>query len=197
MIPASSPASSYSLTAAQRRSNETRIKTSFPAHMLNRLSQVNGVCAWFTYARVLNPTKPVNLQAINLVGKIGSIFIHTAPYGSQIYSDSTYGMQSVTGKDWYSMFETFLIFDIQRASAFVPHQSAQSPNLYSCMFFRESMEYDLAYFSTYDIVPIRLRSLIQVNEQILLHLQASQSNIKSRTLSRTLNYMIFALMQLS
>ena len=50
------------------------------------------------------------------------------------------------------------------------------------------MEYDLAYCPTYDIGPIRLRSLIQVNEQILLHLQVFQSNIKSRTMPRTLNY---------
>jgi hypothetical protein len=38
-----------------------------------------------------------------------------------------------------------------------------SPNLYSCMFFWESMEYNLVYCPTYDIGPIRLRSLIQVN----------------------------------
>jgi len=48
----------------------------------------------------------------------------------------------------------------------------------------------------YDIGPIRLRSLIKVNKQILLHLQVFQSNIKSRTMPRTLNYMIFTLMEL-
>jgi len=48
----------------------------------------------------------------------------------------------------------------------------------------------------YDIGPIRLRSLIKVNKQILLHLQVFQSNIKSRTMPRTLNYMIFTIMQL-
>jgi hypothetical protein len=95
------------------------------------------------------------------------------------------------------MFGTVLNICIQRATVFVPNQSAQSLILYSCVFFWESMEYDLVYCPTYDIGPIRLRSLIQVNEQILLHLQAFQSNIKSRTIPRTLNYMIFTLMQLS
>lgn len=94
------------------------------------------------------------------------------------------------------MFGTVLNICIQRATVFVPNQSTQSPNLYACMFFWESMEYDLAYCPTYDIGPIRLRSLIQVNEQILLHLQAFRSNIKPRIMPRTLNYMIFTLMQL-
>ena len=58
------------------------------------------------------------------------------------------------------------------------------------------MEYNLVNCPTYDIDPIRLSSLIQVNEQTLLHLQVFQSNIKSRTMPRTLNYMIFTLMQL-
>ena len=64
------------------------------------------------------------------------------------------------------------------------------------MFFWDSMEYNLVYCPTYDIGPIRVRSLIQVNEQILLHLQVFQSNFKSRTMPRTSNYMIFTLMQL-
>ena len=37
------------------------------------------------------------------------------------------------------------------------------------------MEYNLVYRQTYDIGPIRVRSLVQVNEQILLHLQVFQS----------------------
>src|SRR5918912_1816836 len=64
-----------------------------------------------------------------------------------------------------------------------------SPNLYSCMFFWESMEYNLVYCPTYDIGPIRLYPLIQVNEQILFRLQVFQSNIKSKIMPRILNYM--------
>ena len=60
------------------------------------------------------------------------------------------------------------------------------------------MEYNLVYCQTYDIGAIRVPSLVQLNEQILSHLQVFQSNIKSRTMPRTLNYMIFtfAVMQL-
>jgi hypothetical protein len=86
------------------------------------------------------------------------------------------------------MFGTILNICIQDGTVLVPNQSAQLTHplfLYVLLRVDGSLLPDIRYWSH------SVRSLILVNEQILLHLQVFQSNFKSRTMPRTLNYMIF------
>jgi hypothetical protein len=104
------------------------------------------------------PSPPIWGPLIWLMKLIQFSYIHTPPYDSQIYSDSTLGMQVYKVKIGNPCLG---LICIQRATAFVPHQSARSPNLYSCIFFRESMVHYLAYCRPRILDPIRLCSLIR------------------------------------